>query len=241
MEALLPEKGAASCHARPLGGTIPEVTSTLSAITAGLRDLISRRLLGLSIVCFVGALAISVAGAWAALHYLVPLIPASEGPLGWLLHALQWLAGAAIVIVAVSFAPSVSMVLGGLLFDVAAARVEGELGVPAGRPAGILESVWISLRIAIPALVINVVTLPLVFVPVVHVPLFALLNGYLMGREYFTLAALRRMGWQEARTLRGQLWPSVLTVGLVATLIPLVAPLYGASAMTRLLAARRPR
>ncbi len=214
------------------------MTSTLSAIGGGLRDVVSRRLIGLSLACLMGATAISVAGAWAALRYLLPLLPAGGGPLGWLAAALHWLAGAAIVLVAIALAPSVAMILGGLLFDAAAARVEAAIGAPPGRPPGVLEGVWISLRIAVPALVLNLIALPLVFVPVVHVAAFTLLNGYLLGREYYTLAALRSMSWPEARASRRSRRLSVLAIGMVASVLPLVAPLFGASAMTRLVARR---
>ena len=72
------------------------------------------------------------------------------------------------------------------------------------------------------------------FVPVVNLVWFLSLNGYLMGREYFSLAAVRRMAWAEARALRGRNGAAVFLVGLVCSLVPFVAPLVGASAMTRL-------
>jgi len=218
-----------------------DMTATVSAIREGLGDLISHRLLPLSAACLVGALAATVCASWAVLHWLVPLIPITDGPLGWILRALTWLAGAAIVVVAISLSPSISMVIGGALFDVAAGRVEDELGGGRGRSASFFEGLVVSARIAIPALVLNLLAMPLVFVPVVHVFVFVLINGWLMGREYFTLAALRRVGWEEARALRRRAWPSILAIGVVASVIPLVAPLFGASAMTRLLRAGGPR
>ncbi len=74
--------------------------------------------------------------------------------------------------------------------------------------------------------------------PVVNIVWFLGLNGYLMGREYFSLAAIRRMPWAEARRLRARNGLSVFLVGLVCSFIPFVAPLVGASAMTRLVQAK---
>jgi CysZ protein len=70
---------------------------------------------------------------------------------------------------------------------------------------------------------------------VVNIVWFLSLNGYLMGREYFSLAAVRRMDWAETRRLRARHGGSVFVIGLACSLIPFVAPLVGASAMTRLL------
>lgn len=63
--------------------------------------------------------------------------------------------------------------------------------------------------------------------------LFWAVNGYLLGREYFTLVAARRLGRQGARALRkrfsGQIWlagilmAAPLTVPVVNLFIPLLA------------------
>jgi CysZ protein len=217
----------------------PSLARAPAAVLGGLVDLVSPRLLPLSILCALGALAASLAGAWAAVHFLVPLIPDGSGALHWLLAALRLVASAGVVLFALWLSPTISMFIGGVFFDVAAARVERALDLPPGRSPSFVAGMIVALRIAVPALVLNVLTLPLVFVPFVHVPLFALLNGYLLGREYCLLAALRQVGWAEARDVHRRSSSSALAVGLVATFVPFVAPLFGASAFTRLLA-RRP-
>ena len=98
--------------------------------------------------------------AWVLIHYLVPLLP-TGGSLGWLWAALHWLAGAGIVIAMIPLAPPVSMFVGGLLFDAAAGRVEDAIGAKKGRDPSILAGVGLALRIAIPALVLNLIALPL--------------------------------------------------------------------------------
>jgi uncharacterized protein involved in cysteine biosynthesis len=126
------------------------------------------------------------------------------------------------------------MIVGSVLFDVAAAQLEKDVALPAGRLVSPLEGLANGFRIGWLPLVLNIVSLPLLFVPVVNIIWFLALNGYLMGREYFSLAAVRRMPWAQARSLRGRYGSSVFFVGLACSFIPFVAPLVGASAMTRL-------
>jgi CysZ protein len=212
---------------RPLGIAV-------GSIRAAFRDIFSARLGGLALLCISVALAGTIGAAWAAFRFLGPLIPEGTGAVGVAYTIAHWLAGAGIVVVAIVLAPAVSMVAGGGLFDVAAARVEKAIGAPEGRGVPALKGSFNGLRIALPALFFNVIVIPLYFIPVVGVIVFFWLNGYLMGREYGTLAATRRMTWREARRLRRSAPLSFFLVGLVCSVIPFVAPLLGASAMTRL-------
>lgn len=83
------------------------------------------------------------------------------------------------------------------------------------------------------------------FVPVV----FWALNGFLLGREYFTLAAMRRVGRQGAKALRARhpltIWLAgvLMAAPLSVPLVNLVIPILGAATFTHLfhrLAARGP-
>lgn len=75
---------------------------------------------------------------------------------------------------------------------------------------------------------------PLVF------PLFWATNGFLLGREYFTMAATRHLGRDGARALRRRHPVRVWTAGLLMTLplsvplINLVIPVLGAATFTHL-------
>lgn len=74
------------------------------------------------------------------------------------------------------------------------------------------------------------------FIPVV----FWAVNGLLLGREYFTLVAARRMGREAAKSLRKRHWLTVwLAGGLMAAplsipLINLFIPVLGAATFTHL-------
>jgi uncharacterized protein involved in cysteine biosynthesis len=66
------------------------------------------------------------------------------------------------------------------------------------------------------------------------------LNGFLLGREYFTLAAARRVGMPEARRLRrkhmGSVWLAgvLMAMPLSIPLVNLVIPIIGAATFTHL-------
>ena len=76
--------------------------------------------------------------------------------------------------------------------------------------------------------------------PIFAVPIFVGLNGFLLGREYFTLAAMRREGRQGAKILRkrysAQIWFArcLMTVPLMVPILNLLIPILGAATFTHL-------
>ena len=84
------------------------------------------------------------------------------------------------------------------------------------------------------ALIISLFMGPLV--PVV----FWLVNGFLLGREYFTLAAMRRVGREGAKRLRRRHLPQICLAGtlmampLAIPVVNLLIPLLGAATFTHL-------
>jgi len=206
----------------------------MAAILGGLKDVIFGRLTLFALANLIVALTITVFAARAGLTYLVPLIPDGGGWLGYLSMAGSMVASIVVVVLAVALSPAVSMVVGGMLFDFAAERVEKKIGAPKGRIVPIQEGLLNGLRIALPALLLNLLVIPLYFIPVINAITFYTLNGFLMGREYATITAARHMSFRDAVALRKRHGLSVFMVGLACSLVPFVAPLVGASAMTRL-------
>lgn len=213
------------------------LSKALAAIAAGLADVFGGKLFGWALLCFFAALGATVAAAWAAFHYLLPMIPEREGWLGFLWDAAEVLSGVGVVILAIALAPGLSMMVGSALFDIAAEQVEKRLGMAPGRMVPLHEGLLNGVRIAALPLVLNIVSLPLLFVPILNVIWFLALNGFLMGREFFSQAAVRHASWAEARAWRTRYGFSVFLIGFVCSFIPFVAPLVGASAMTRLIKA----
>lgn len=79
-----------------------------------------------------------------------------------------------------------------------------------------------------------------VFFPPFSLFIFWGLNGFLLGREYFQMIAMRRVGRSEAKKLRkkhlGVIWlaGTLMAMPLVVPLLNLVIPILGAATFTHL-------
>src|SRR5690606_34751020 len=101
-------------------------------------------------------------------------------------------------------------------------------------------SVLVSAKFLVLVVLGNLLALVLLLVPGVNVVAFLLVNGYLLGREYFEFAAMRFRGEAEARALRRRHAGTVFAAGMVIALVlsvPLVnlaTPLFAAAMMVHL-------
>lgn len=215
------------------------MTYAFAAILGGLKDVIFGRLTLFAICNLIVAVAITATAATMLIRFVVPLIPDGGGWLAYVSTAGEFAASIAVVVLAIALSPAASMLVGGVLFDFAAERVEQAIGAPKGRNVPLREGVLNGLRIAAPALALNLIVIPLYFIPVVNAVTFYTLNGYLMGREYATITAARHMSYAQALALRKRHGAAVFAIGLACSFIPFFAPLVGASAMTRLVQALR--
>ena len=138
-------------------------------------------------------------------------------------------------------APTVLFVASFFLDDIAAI-VEREIDPYAapGRPAPLFASVVMGLRFAVLSILVNIIVLLLTLFTGVGFVSFFLLNGYLLGREYFELAAMRHLAPAEAMALRrrysGQVYiAGVIISGVVAVpVLNLLTPLFATAFMIRL-------
>ena len=200
----------------------------LSAITKAfgqLTDHGTRRLLWWSLLATAVLFAGLVALAWVGLEQTRVF------DISFLNTLLNLLGGVTAVVLALALFPGVAMLALGFFLEDVAARVEArhypQLG-PARRPS-LIETVAVTLRFAAITVTLNLIALPvyviLLFVPPLNLFVFYGLNGYLLGREYFELVALRRMDAKTVATIRrshaGRLF---LAGGLIALLssLPLV-------------------
>lgn len=206
----------------------------MTAILGGLKDVIFGRLTWLALINFAVAVTLTVIAASALIRYAVPLIPDGSGWFANVSAAGEFIASVAVVVLAIALSPAISMVVGGVLFDFAAERVEKKIGASKARAVPLHEGIANGFRIALPALLLNLLVIPFYFIPGVNALTFYTLNGFLMGREYATITAARHMTYAEAVALRKRNGLSVFFVGLACSVIPFFAPLVGASAMTRL-------
>lgn len=163
---------------------------------------------------------------------------------------VEWLAelagfGALLVTVFLLF-PAVVALCIGLFLDEVAEAVERRWypGDSPGRSLSFAESLKEGALFGAFALGLNLLALPLylalLFVPPLNLFLFYGLNGYLLGCEYFDLAARRHLSAAEAATLRkvnaGRVFlaGSIIAVLASVPLVNFLAPIVGAAAMTHL-------
>ena len=126
--------------------------------------------------------------------------------------------------------------------DVALA-VETELYpyLPEPRKQGKREIIVVTIKFVAISLVLNILAIPVyaVLFPVSPFVFYAL-NGYLMGREYFELVALRRVNSAEAqflrRAFRGQLFLAGTVIAFMMTIpiVNFIAPVISVAVMVNL-------
>lgn len=216
--------------------------------TAQLTDPKMRRVLWFGIL---GALAVFTV-IWAIVWWLlINVDPASIWGLAtiidWMGGLFDWLAGFAftgtLLVATFLMFPAVVTIVVGLFLDQVAEVVEQrhypELGEP--RKQALLETLGSTVKFAAIVILLNVLVLPfyliLIFIPGANLLLYYLLNGYLIGREFFELAAFRRMDRAEARQLRKAYRGKVMMAGVMLTflmtvpVVNLLAPVLGAAFM----------
>ncbi|MFD1985266.1 sulfate transporter family protein [Mesorhizobium newzealandense] len=176
---------------------------------------------------------------WLALpwlHALLPGMPSWAGALGGIIAAIALAFGMALLI-----APVTAIVAGLFLDDIAEVVERTDYpGDPTGRAMPALRSLVLSARFLGVVILGNLVALLLLLVPGVNIAAFFIVNGYLLGREFFEFAAMRFRPEEEARALRRHYAGTVFLAGLVISaflavpLLNLVTPLFAAAMMVHL-------
>jgi len=159
----------------------------------------------------------------------------------WIETTIQWLGGLALVAASIFLIPPVTSLIAGLYLDDIAAMVERKNfpSDPPGRELPTAQAVWLAVKFFAVVLLVNLIALFLLLIPGVNLIAFYVGNGYLLGREYFELAAMRHISQAEAKRLRKSNRLTVLTCGLIIAvlasvpLLNLVTPLFATSLMVR--------
>ncbi len=150
-----------------------------------------------------------------------------------------FVAGAGLFVALAYLLPAVSAIVAGYFLDDVAEVVERTdfPQDPMGRPLPLGRALLYGLRFAGLSLVVNLVALLLFFVPLVNIGVFFAANAYLLGREYFELAAGRFRPIEEASRMRQENRGTVLLAGALLAglvLVPvlnLLTPLFGVALM----------
>ncbi len=165
------------------------------------------------------------------------------GEITWVKSALSWATIPVMIGLSAFLMMPVASAFTSLFLDEVADAVEGvhypHLSQAPRTPLveGIKESVAF-LGVLIAA---NLAALILyLFMPFFAPFIFWLLNGFLLGREYFQLVAVRRLGRAGARALRarhsGEIWMAgaLMAVPLSIPIVNLMVPVLGAATFTHL-------
>ena len=160
--------------------------------------------------------------------------------ISWILNSLLWAAAFGAMISASYFLfPPLMVLIIGLYLEVIIEAVETKYypGQAPVRTPPLSEVLINGLKFFGFSLLINLLVSPLYLIPFLNYLVFCVVNGYILGREFFEMVAFRRMVPYEAQALRRKARGAVFGFGLVITLlftlpvINLLAPLLAATAM----------
>jgi CysZ protein len=183
----------------------------------------------------IGLLAVLIIGIeWTFSHFV-------QWP-GWIEKTIEWLGGLALVVGSIFLIPPVSSLIAGLYVDDIAAEVESTTYPqdPPGEPVATLPAIGLALKFFVVVLAVNILAVFLLLIPGINLIAFYLGNGYLLGREYFELAAMRHMPPAEAKQLRKANRVTVLLCGLIIAgiasipILNFVTPLFATGFMVRI-------
>ena len=177
---------------------------------------------------------------WIALQGL--LAGFVELPYPWLETVLSILTGIGAVIGLGFLIAPVSALFAGLFQDEIADIVEAQdypAEVP-GKAMAVIPSILLALKFTGVVILGNLFALFLLLVPGINLVAFFLVNGYLLGREFFEFAATRFMPVEEAKRLRKAKSGTVFMAGLVIAgvlavpILNLVTPIFATIFMIHL-------
>jgi len=159
----------------------------------------------------------------------------------WIQDAEKIVAGGLLIVVFVFLGAPIAQLFASIFLDRIAGAVERRhySSVAQGPGSGFNELLVAGLSFTAVSLVLNLLALPLHFaLPLIGTVVVLLINGYLTGRTYFELAALRHMKPSDARTLRREhrvrlfLDGALISVLAMIPLVNFVVPVFAAAMMT---------
>jgi uncharacterized protein involved in cysteine biosynthesis len=162
------------------------------------------------------------------------------------INVVAWIisivASLGVVLGAVFLMPAVTSLVASFFVDEIADHIERE-SYPTERPGTALPigaAVTEGVKTALLTILVYLVALPFVFVAGAGFIAFFIATAWLLGREYFELAAMRFQSPAEAKAMRKQHAVTVFTCGLVIAafvsipIVNLATPLFGMAFMVHM-------
>jgi uncharacterized protein involved in cysteine biosynthesis len=168
--------------------------------------------------------------------------PGSHTPLIVVTWFISIAAGFGVVFGGIMLMPAITSLVASLYVDDVAEHVEREY-YPAERPGSALPF-GIAMREGLKAagltILVYLIALPFVFLAGAGFLIFFLATAWLLGREYFELAAMRFRPPDEAKAMRRDNAATVFTAGLIIAafvsipIVNLATPLFGMAFMVHM-------
>jgi CysZ protein len=162
------------------------------------------------------------------------------------LHILSWIisiaAGLGVVVGGIFLMPAITSLVASLFVDEIADHVEREY-YPDERPGVALPfgvAMTEGLKTALLTIVVYLIALPFVFLAGAGFLVFFIATAWLLGREYFELAAMRFRSPAEAKAMRRHYATTVFMAGLIIAafvsipIVNLATPLFGMALMVHM-------
>jgi uncharacterized protein involved in cysteine biosynthesis len=168
--------------------------------------------------------------------------PSFQTPLNILAWIISIAAGLGVVFGAVVLMPAITSLVASVFVDEVADHVERE-HYPTERPGAALPfgvAMTEGVKTALLTILVYLIALPFIFVAGAGVIVFFIATAWLLGREYFELAAMRFRPPAEAKAMRKDNATTVFTAGLVIAafvsipIVNLATPLFGMAFMVHM-------
>ena len=139
---------------------------------------------------------------WAGVTWLVNYFDPFSGSGSSVLFG--WFSGVIGLVLTILFFPALMSMAIGLFQERAAGIVEVEHypNLDSPRQNSIAEQTWLGIRFLAWTILVNGLAFPLYFLPIANIFILLFVNGFVIGREYFEVAATRRMSADSIRKLR---------------------------------------
>jgi uncharacterized protein involved in cysteine biosynthesis len=204
-----------------------------------------RRVLWMGIGLTLALLIAATAGFVAFLEWLtgdqvfLPFI----GEVTWINDLVSWSSLILMLVLSVFLMVPVASAITSMFLDEVAQAVEDRYypQLPPATPVPFWDAVRDTINFLGVLVAANIVAIALYFVfSPAALFIFWGLNGFLLGREYFTLAALRRLDREKAKALRarhgGKIWlaGTLMAMPLSIPVVNLLIPILGAATFTHI-------
>lgn len=210
----------------------------LSSAAAALAQMFDRKFQSVLWLGVAGTIALFLALMFA-LQWAVGYLPTFG--LSWLEDTVRILSGFALTIAFIFMGAPVAQIFASIFIDRVADAVETKHypNAKRGQGASFMELLVAGMSFASVSLVLNLLAFPLQVASFgLGAVVVLLINGYLTGRTFFELAALRHMDRHAARALRRQHRVRLFIGGALISFLAMIpilnffVPLFGAAMMT---------